>query len=224
MRNSNYIQTIDNLTFITGGVRSGKSGLAEQLAKVSSLPVVYLATLQDHGTDSEVRKRIVRHRQSRPPEWQTIEEPIEVATTLRSLVHSKSFVIIDCLSLMISNLLLTTQATEPNNPREESPVPEQSYLTEQNGPAAAAAQTSQEQESDAVSQKIHSAVDSLLHTIRSCPHLRICLVSSEVGSGLYPLTYMGRVFCDCLGEANQSFARVAQQVFLSCAGIPIRIK
>lgn len=196
MSSTNFSQSIGNFIFITGGVRSGKSGLAEQLAKTSNLPVVYIATMQDRGSDPEVRKRILCHRQRRPLEWQTIEEPLAVAATLLELPDSPGFVIIDCLSLLISNLMLSQEQLE----------------------------NLIEQEKENLSKQIQATVDVLLKSIEASPHRKICLVSNEVGSGLYPLTAMGRIFCDNLGEANQRFAQAAQEVFLSCAGIPVRIK
>ncbi|MBF0339996.1 MAG: bifunctional adenosylcobinamide kinase/adenosylcobinamide-phosphate guanylyltransferase [Magnetococcales bacterium] len=89
---------------ILGGARSGKSSLAQQLAQASTLPVVLIATAQ--AGDDEMVARIERHRRSRPPEWSVIEEPVSLARTLSTLVRPDRFVVVDCLTLWLANLLL----------------------------------------------------------------------------------------------------------------------
>jgi len=90
-------------TLILGGARSGKSRFAEQLATSSQQPVIYIATAQGH--DDEMQARIHRHQQQRPAHWQLIEESIALADTL--LAHSKAdnCILVDCLTLWLSNCL-----------------------------------------------------------------------------------------------------------------------
>jgi adenosylcobinamide kinase / adenosylcobinamide-phosphate guanylyltransferase len=95
-----------NLTLITGGARSGKSKLAEQLAAESGLPVVYLATMEVWANDKEGVDRVARHKQRRPHEWTTLEVPVDVSQAVTNLPHGPSAVILDCLSVYVSNLLL----------------------------------------------------------------------------------------------------------------------
>jgi len=92
-----------NHTLILGGARSGKSRFAEQLATSSQQSVIYIATAQGH--DDEMQARIHRHQQQRPAHWQLIEEPIALANTL--LTHSKAnnCILVDCLTLWLSNCL-----------------------------------------------------------------------------------------------------------------------
>jgi adenosylcobinamide kinase/adenosylcobinamide-phosphate guanylyltransferase len=90
------------LTVLLGGARSGKSELSSKLASASDLPVVVIVTAE--ARDEEMTERIQRHRASRPPAWTTLEEPIELATTVRDLTPDV-FVILDCLSLWVSNAL-----------------------------------------------------------------------------------------------------------------------
>jgi len=90
------------LTFIVGGVRSGKSRFAEQLAAAHD-SAVYLATAQPG--DEEMARRIERHRQRRAkevPGWRTIEEPWDIAATLRS-DHTTGCVLVECLTLWLTN-------------------------------------------------------------------------------------------------------------------------
>lgn len=92
---------------VIGGARSGKSRIAEELAlKVAeneSLPLVYLATSQ--GFDEEMRERIAHHRETRSNRFQTVEEPLEVAGWLEEQPQ-QSVVLIECLSLLLSNWML----------------------------------------------------------------------------------------------------------------------
>jgi adenosylcobinamide kinase/adenosylcobinamide-phosphate guanylyltransferase len=86
-----------------GGARSGKSKLAEQSATESGLSLVYIAT----GTagDSEMRERIALHQASRHESWQLVEEPVELAEVLLSHSTTDSCILVDCLTLWLSNCL-----------------------------------------------------------------------------------------------------------------------
>lgn len=88
---------------VLGGVRSGKSAFAEKQIAATGRSVHYLATSQ--VWDDEMASRVAKHQQDRPADWQVIEEPINVAETLNSLNHLENAVIVECLSLWISNLL-----------------------------------------------------------------------------------------------------------------------
>nr|WP_221437487.1 bifunctional adenosylcobinamide kinase/adenosylcobinamide-phosphate guanylyltransferase [Rhodanobacter sp. A1T4] len=88
---------------ILGGARSGKSALAERLARESGQEVVYIATAQAH--DAEMAVRIAHHRDRRPAHWQSVEEPLALADTLRAYAHPDRCVLVDCLTLWLSNLL-----------------------------------------------------------------------------------------------------------------------
>ena len=99
-------QAGSNLTFITGGARSGKSALAESLAIESGLPVHYLATMPHWPGDIEVADRVRRHRVRRPPSWTTRESPRQLDETVKGLPPGPSLAVIDCLSLYVSTLLL----------------------------------------------------------------------------------------------------------------------
>lgn len=100
--------------FITGGVRSGKSKFAEKLAGELDGKVIYLATAQ--ALDTEMEERIKRHKQRRPIEWTTIEEPLKVVPVIDEF-QSGTTILIDCLTLLLSNLFfkyenLTTDCQE----------------------------------------------------------------------------------------------------------------
>ena len=100
---------------ILGGARSGKTNhaitLAASLAAARRLPVVYVATAE--ALDNEMRERIARHRAERPQSWQTIEAPHALAATLS--VQPPAILLVDCLTLWLSNaLLLDFDEAQPN--------------------------------------------------------------------------------------------------------------
>ncbi|WPL17010.1 Adenosylcobinamide kinase [Thiorhodovibrio winogradskyi] len=89
---------------ILGGVRSGKSRLAERLARGRGWPVTYLATATP-GEDAEMRARIAVHRGRRPADWALIEEPLYLASALRAATGPECCVLVECLTLWLANLL-----------------------------------------------------------------------------------------------------------------------
>ena len=92
------------LIFITGGARSGKSNFGEKIANGFGRSVAYLATAQP--LDEEMAFKIERHREKRLNTWETYEEPIEVRKLVSRLGLEKEAILIDCLTLLASNLLL----------------------------------------------------------------------------------------------------------------------
>jgi len=92
------------LQLILGGARSGKSRLAEKLASESGLAVTYIATSQP--LDGEMNERVRHHRERRPAHWRLIEEPVELARVLRDNASADSCLLVDCLTLWMTNLLM----------------------------------------------------------------------------------------------------------------------
>jgi adenosylcobinamide kinase / adenosylcobinamide-phosphate guanylyltransferase len=90
------------LTLLLGGARSGKSALAQRLAGRWDGPVTVLVTGQ--ARDAEMAERIARHRAARPTGWRTVEEPLELEAALAA-APAGAFVVLDCLTLWVSNLL-----------------------------------------------------------------------------------------------------------------------
>jgi adenosylcobinamide kinase / adenosylcobinamide-phosphate guanylyltransferase len=90
-------------TLILGGARSGKSALAERLASASGREVVYVATAQ--AGDEEMARRIAHHRARRPASWHSVEEPLALAAALQAHARADRCLLVDCLTLWLSNLL-----------------------------------------------------------------------------------------------------------------------
>ncbi|MGH9132488.1 MAG: bifunctional adenosylcobinamide kinase/adenosylcobinamide-phosphate guanylyltransferase [Ilumatobacteraceae bacterium] len=91
------------LTFLIGGARSGKSALAIELATDHAGAVTYIATSPRIEGDDDLDRRIAVHRAERPASWVTIEEPHDLGAALA--LAGDSFVIVDCVTLWVSNLL-----------------------------------------------------------------------------------------------------------------------
>ena len=97
------------LKLVLGGVRAGKSAYAQRLA-ASGDRVLFVATAE--AGDADMQARIEAHRGSRPAHWDTIEEPVDLVGALTPLLHRYDTVLLDCMTLWVSNLLLRGQDTE----------------------------------------------------------------------------------------------------------------
>lgn len=199
------------LTFILGGARSGKSAFAERLARESGRPVVFLATATPG--DEEMRARIERHRRARPAVWRTIEVPLRPSRALAELAGFEGVVLLDCLTLLCSNLLL---ALDPG------------ARCEGHAAVDAAAGLSEladlfDLPGESIEERALAEVEALLEAHR---HGRygLIVVSNEVGLGLVPASPLGRAYRDLLGRANQLVAAAAGRVYLMVAGIPVDVK
>jgi len=91
------------LTFILGGARSGKSSHAQRLAEAASSSRIYIATAQ--ALDKEMDERIKRHKADRGAGWETIESPIDVSAVISQIENKDRIILVDCLTLWLSNLL-----------------------------------------------------------------------------------------------------------------------
>ncbi len=95
---------------ILGGVRSGKSRLAERFAQESGLAVTYIATATVQ--DDVMQQRIDHHQARRPKEWALIEEPYRLAERLQKEARADHFLLVDCLTLWLTNLLLLNDESQ----------------------------------------------------------------------------------------------------------------
>ena len=170
-----------SVTLVLGGVRSGKSRYAQQLAGQSSR-VVFVAT--GKATDDEMAGKIARHREERPAEWLTVEEPLELAKVVAEHDLNSEVIVVDCLTLFASHLMDT------------------------------------EREDNCAVERRIDAFCSALRSVRCA----VVLVSNEVGSGVVPEYAAGRRYRDLLGEINQRVARIADDVVLMVAGLPLALK
>lgn len=187
------------IILITGGVRSGKSAFAERLAKQQEHggTLVYLATGQ--AWDEEMQNRIHLHRERRVNNWETVEEPYELESAIRTMAEAdtheaaseSSIVLLDTFSGWIANILMQM----PEDQLSKS----------------------------AIRQACQQQVISCISAMRSLDRTWI-VVSDEVGLGGVALSKLGRAFQDITGFANQIVAQYADEVYLVVAGIPMKIK
>ena len=95
--------SLPNVTLVLGGARSGKSAHAERLVEDAGAGGIYLATAE--AGDDEMAQRIRAHRARRGPSWVTVEEPLELAAALARHAAAGRPVLVDCLTLWLSNLM-----------------------------------------------------------------------------------------------------------------------
>jgi adenosylcobinamide kinase / adenosylcobinamide-phosphate guanylyltransferase len=88
---------------VLGGARSGKTGFAERLAMRAGEHPLYLATAE--ALDAEMRERVKLHQQQRQKRFATLEEPLALATALKAAAKTHDVILVDCLTLWITNLL-----------------------------------------------------------------------------------------------------------------------
>src|SRR5437879_1639132 len=99
----------NTVTFVLGGVRSGKSRFAQRIASGSG-SVIFIATAKP--SDPEMELRIERHRKSRPTAWQTLEVPVDLDVAISSLQDPKQFAVIDCLTVYLANVMSKAEGKE----------------------------------------------------------------------------------------------------------------
>lgn len=99
-----------DLSLVLGGARSGKSHFAESLVTQADLQRVYLATAQAY--DEEMKKKISNHQNSRGDRWITIEEPLNLLEALNQNSSLDNVILVDCLTLWISNLMGDGQSVD----------------------------------------------------------------------------------------------------------------
>lgn len=177
---------------IFGGARSGKSTFAEKRAAESGLRVIYIATAQ--ALDGEMRQRIAHHQARRPAEWGLVEAPLELARTLRENAAPDVCLLVDCLTLWLTNMLFAGEAARQAEAGEVVNCP-----------------------------RFSGEIQSLIDILPTLPG-RIIMVSNEVGWGLVPMAAVSRLFADEQGRLNQRVATVSERVTLVAAGLPLVLK
>jgi adenosylcobinamide kinase/adenosylcobinamide-phosphate guanylyltransferase len=105
------------VTLVLGGAASGKSRFAQELAERQPGPLLYVATAQ--AGDSEMAERIARHRQARDTRWRTLEEPLDLNVIVPAAAGC-GVVLVDCITLWLTNLLLAGESAERAWPAVEA--------------------------------------------------------------------------------------------------------
>ena len=208
---------MSSFTLVTGGARSGKSHFAELLAAQPKRPVIYIATAQIW--DEEMALRVKKHRQQRPSTWRLIEEPRNIRDTLIQLKDEDAVILLDCVTLWLTNLLLAGQAEQSHRARQDTP----SGPSRENFPLGL--------QNDNDDNYIYAQVEpQILTTVQEVAQLaheikpQVIFVTNEVGQGIVPENPLSRAYRDLAGRSNQILAHSADHVYMVVAGLPIEIK
>ena len=194
---------------ILGGQRSGKSRRAELLAcdwlaQSPSHQAVMIATAT--AWDDEMAGRIARHQEDRAervPGMQTVEEPIELAHAIGQHSDANTLVVVDCLTLWLTNLLMPFEGVEKHP---------QTSKNSQNDPLKRS-----------VAHNSYARAASLLIAINNASG-PVVLVGNEIGLGVIPMGRETRAFVDELGRLNQEVAAVCERVTFMAAGLPVMLR
>ena len=181
---------------ILGGARSGKSRFAQNMAAKRGDKVLFIAT--GEPLDAEMALRIEQHKRTRPKSWQTLEIDIKVGQKLKGQIEDADIVLLDCLTLLISNILTK-------------------------GDAESSCHCERSEAISVAEEHITAEMEDLIERIDKHDSTFI-VVFNEVGLGLVPENKLGRIYRDLLGKANQLLARHASEVYFMVSGIPIKIK
>jgi adenosylcobinamide kinase/adenosylcobinamide-phosphate guanylyltransferase len=186
-----------HVTLVTGGARSGKSAWADRRARESGRQVLYVATAT--AGDDEMAERIAAHQAQRPSHWRTIEEPEHLLHAIRANAIPGDAVVVDCLTLWVSNVLLKAIGPE----RDEDMMPLAVWT--------------------AIEASVVNEARALLSDARD-RDLTLILVSNEVGMGVVPATSLGRHYRDILGRVNQVVGSASDAVILMAAGLAVDLR
>lgn len=190
------------LILVTGGARSGKSMFAEKLVQQYAIEkgegdqvsdVLYIATAIPF--DDEMKERVRRHQAQRPAHWRTVEQYQNLDQVFQQA--PEKVVLLDCITVMVTNLLFSAGLDEENPTTEEI---------------------------NAVEEMITREIDKMLVQMKQNPSRELIMVTNELGMGLVPAYPLGRIFRDIAGRVNQRLAAASDQVYFVISGIPTQIK
>jgi adenosylcobinamide kinase/adenosylcobinamide-phosphate guanylyltransferase len=181
------------LILILGGARGGKSIFAEELAAELGREVLFVATAE--ALDESMRVRIAAHQASRPAHWRLAESPRQVASAIEANSDGVEVVLLDCLTLLATNVLLSHPSEDPQS---DGTYP-------------------------AVLDAMRSELEALV-AWHAQADAHLVVVTNEVGMGVVPPYSLGRAYRDLLGWANRWLALRADEVYLMVAGLPVDVK
>lgn len=182
------------LILVTGGARSGKSSYAERLAKEIRGDILYVAT--SIPFDDEMKFKVKKHIEQRPSNWDTLEAYKDFHSKLIPMLPGKSGVILDCITNLVSNLLL-----EKCGDIEKIKA---SQIVE-------------------IEEYIKGEIKEFINISKNTS-IPFIVVTNEVGMALVPEYKLGRIFRELAGIVNQIIAKEAEKVYFCISGIPVRIK
>jgi len=219
---------------ILGGARSGKSKFAQGLAQSLSDKVLFVAT--GEPLDEEMAFRIEGHKRKRPESWRTLEIGVKVGQSLEREIGDAEVVLLDCLTLLVSNVILSPLSLGPGEGEVEDNYPGSLKASppRHSEPFAPCHSEGEKRPKNLARDRLGEAIpEAEIQVMAELEQLidfidkyrgTLIAVSNEVGSGLVPGNKLGRVYRDLLGKANQFLAQRADEVYFMAAGIPVKIK
>lgn len=184
-----------NFILVTGGARSGKSDFAEDKAIELGETITYIATAIN--SDESMQHRIKEHKSNRPSTWATVE----MYKDFKELDKNSDFIesdliVLDCVTLMVSNLLVESGINFDKCTYEDI---------------------------DNIENHIFDEVDIIISQMDDYDKIFIA-VTNEVGMGITPSDKLNIILRDISGRVNQYLANRAREVYISVSGIPMKIK
>lgn len=185
---------MSNIILVTGGARSGKSNFAESLCIKQNNKTSYIAT--SVAFDDEMKNRVKKHQESRPKEWKTYEIYKDIYSIVEELDKNYNTVIMDCITLMINNLMFNygIEVDKANS-----------------------------KELDELENYIKDQLIKLLEAVKKT-NLYFVIVSNEIGMGIVPENKLARIYGDFVGRANQLISKYSDEVYFVVSGIPMKVK
>ncbi len=185
---------MSKVILVTGGARSGKSNFAEKLCKEQNNNTAYIAT--SIPFDDEMKDRVRKHKESRPQNWKTYEIYKDIYTIIDDISKEHKTVILDCVTLLVNNLIFMHEIDIDNSTQYEI---------------------------DELEKYIKEQVEKLLIEIKKT-NLYFVIVTNELGLGGVSINKLTRVYTDIVGRINQQIAAQSDEVYFVISGIPMKIK
>ena len=182
------------MILVTGGARSGKSSFAEQLCRDRENKTAYIAT--SIPFDDELKERVKKHRQMRPSEWTTFEVYEDIYKILPKIASEHQTVILDCVTLMVNNLMFKEHLDYEIISSDEV---------------------------NALEERIKEQFIRLIDGIKQT-ELYFVIVTNEIGMSPVAANKLTRIYTDIIGRINQLIAKHSDEVYLVVSGIPVKIK
>ena len=182
------------LILVTGGARSGKSQFAEKLCRARNNETAYIAT--SIPFDDELKDRVKKHKEMRPKTWKTYEVYEDVYKAIPEIAEHYQTVILDCVTLMVNNLMFK------ENLDYDAMTPEEVNVLE---------------------AQIKEQFIKLIEAIQKTD-LYFVVVTNEIGLSPVSGNKLTRIYTDIIGRMNQLIAKSSDEVYFVVSGIPMKIK